>query len=63
MEKIATLGNMVLASDTAGGYSGAYGIMKGLAETMFARLSPEDRRHVDRVLDILIEQEAARKSA
>ncbi len=63
MDKIVTLGNMILASDTAGGYSGAYGAMKGLAQFMLPKLSPEDRRHVDRVLDILIEQEAARKSA
>lgn len=63
MDKVETLATMIIASDRAGGYSGAYGAMKGLVETMLARLSPEDRRHVDRVLDILIEQEIARKSA
>ena len=64
MNKIETLGNLILESeDTLTGYAGAYGAMKTLAGMMFSKLSPEDQGFVDRVLDTVIEQETARKSA
>ena len=63
MEKIETLATLIIESDKRGNYAGAYGAMKSLAETMFAKLSPEDQGFMVRVLDSVIEQEIARKSA
>ena len=51
--KLETLSNIYIKQD-AGGYAGAYGAMKAMAEMMFAKLTPEDREHFEAVLDLLI---------
>ena len=52
--KLETISNIYIKQD-AGGYAGAYGAMKAMAEMMFAKLSPEDREHFEAVLDLLIQ--------
>jgi len=51
--KLETISNIFIKQD-AGGYAGAYGAMKAMAEMMFAKLAPEDREHFEAVLDLLI---------